>query len=260
MNDANAGRRSSCASQVFQPAGTPIQQRAWMRGIEKQLRREAAELRREVQRIERVAARIERDRLSGRTVSSWDLVDALNSDRRRREDWPNTHSSGSHYIGRLAGFAGYCDRERGYRSTDDLRDVLLGDSTVAEIASRSSRASAPIAKHSEAPAPAPAAAESKTSWDPLVDAVAIARSLKCDVIDWSTEPLTDYERRTRAKFLALKMQDESGRMKISSLAMQHRPCASDLADAAREAWRIDRIESQRNDAREAREALEDEAS
>lgn len=95
--------------------------------------------------------------------------------------------------------------------------------------------------------------------DPLAQATRIVED--ATVVDWSRDPLTDYEAVLREEMLAQMMSDPLGWCQISRLADECEADAigTDLALAAREAVRRieDRLaEYRRQDLEAAREAAE----
>ncbi len=90
----------------------------------------------------------------------------------------------------------------------------------------------------------------------LDEAIAIALSAKGEVVDWSREPLTQRERKIRARYLENELADLHGRVRLGCMAdimeLKHVRVARDLAEAAR---RADEEIHQQNE-RARREAIE----
>ena len=149
----------------FALKGTPLQQERAIKGIEKRLAREAGVYRRKAKKLEALRTKVEAARQSGEPPKRNLLIDVFCAT-----------NDANYYLARLVG------------AVDFTQDAI-------------SRAIFPESPHVMDGAPTVAAEKPVVpTRDPLAEATAIVRSASGE-IDWSADPLTDRERRIRAKYL-----------------------------------------------------------
>ncbi|GAC1405662.1 MAG: hypothetical protein NVSMB64_10680 [Candidatus Velthaea sp.] len=220
----------------FVPRGTPFQQQQRLRSIERQLVGEAARMRGNAANLDSLRSKIEATRLSGEPVKRELLSRIVRTETR----------PGSYYIAKLVG------------SKSSTYEAIID----AMWPQRHAPTPAPMPIQSFAPGGSRAALPVASPADPLTEATSIVRSASGE-IDWSREPLTDRERRIRAKFIEQQSEQRSGGS-IPYIAMRLRldskPVASDLREADAQSRRILKEEIagyERRNVAEAIDALDD---
>ena len=168
----NTARRSR--RKPFVPSGTPWQQDAWTRKIERHLEREARTERRKAARLERLSAAIAARRAEGKPIDASHLCDVINA---------GVAPFATH---RLAGVDSGMTRSK---ILDKVLDIKPFPPHLAHLQRR------------EEPELAAGPSVPATTLDALSQAVAIARSASGDDVDWSREPLTDREAKLRRVWL-----------------------------------------------------------
>lgn len=146
-------------------------------------------------------------------------------------------SSAMHWVRKLCGFEGYAEKWQ-------VIDTLSGGPRPSS-ATKATPETAPQLEPSAAAVAAGTALRSlvddcldgnlpASPPDPFAQATAIARSAAGEEIDWSREPLTEYERRLRAKFIERDLSRTllcgwAIEAEVRALRRTRKPVASDLA-------------------------------
>jgi len=186
----------------------------------KRARRDADDLRRKAGKIDFLANKIDAHRAAGTAPDEWLLCRML--------DVPCAGG----YVKKLYGF----------------HWLATYDEVVCWLHDLPRRSDAAALVTSQQPAAVP---DVPVAIDAVEQATQILRSARGEEVDWSREPLTERERRLRAKWIEEHLADPMLTIALDcharDIRLRRKPVASDLAAAAEEAQRIFEREREERD-------------